>query len=61
MTIKYLYLHFPIKGPPKFTQIGIFGLKGIHLATLVEIKDAPKKNEPPFLFFFGEFIWLRLV
>jgi hypothetical protein len=26
--------HFPIKGPPKFTQIGIFGLKINHLATL---------------------------
>jgi hypothetical protein len=25
MTIKYI--HFPIQGPPKFTQIGIFGFK----------------------------------
>jgi hypothetical protein len=27
--------HFPIQGPPKFTQIGIFGLKTNPLATLV--------------------------
>jgi hypothetical protein len=26
--------HFPIKGPQKFAQIGIFGLKTNHLATL---------------------------
>jgi hypothetical protein len=29
-----IYQHFPFKGPPKFTQIGIFGLKIYHLATL---------------------------
>jgi hypothetical protein len=28
------YKHFPILGPPKFTQIEIFGLKTNHLATL---------------------------
>jgi hypothetical protein len=33
MAIKYVNI-FPIKGPPKFTQIGIFGLKRNHLATL---------------------------
>jgi hypothetical protein len=27
---------FPFQGPPKFTQIGIFGLKIYHLATLLE-------------------------
>jgi hypothetical protein len=27
--------HFPFQGPPKFTQIGTFGLKINHLATLV--------------------------
>jgi hypothetical protein len=27
--------HFPFQGPPKFTNIGIFGLKINHLATLV--------------------------
>jgi hypothetical protein len=28
--------HFPLPGPPKFTQIAIFGLKIYHLATLVQ-------------------------
>jgi hypothetical protein len=32
-----IYQHFPFKGPPKFTQSGIFGLKTYHLATLMEI------------------------
>jgi hypothetical protein len=27
MIIKYQYQNFPFQGPPKFTQIGIFGLK----------------------------------
>jgi hypothetical protein len=30
-----IYQHFRIYGPPKFTQIGIFGLKINHLASLV--------------------------
>jgi hypothetical protein len=30
-----IYKHFPIEGPPKFSQSGIFGLKTNHLATLV--------------------------
>jgi hypothetical protein len=29
-----IYQHFPFQGPPKFTQIGIFGFKTNHLATL---------------------------
>jgi hypothetical protein len=29
-----IYQPFPIQGPPKFTQIGIFGLKIYQLATL---------------------------
>jgi hypothetical protein len=29
-----VYQHFPLQDPPKFTQIGIFGLKTNHLATL---------------------------
>jgi hypothetical protein len=42
MIIKYpksskIYKHFPIQGPPKFTQIGIFGLKTNHLATLCNV------------------------
>jgi hypothetical protein len=28
------YQHVPFQAPPKFTQIGIFGLKINHLATL---------------------------
>jgi hypothetical protein len=28
-----IYQHFPFQGPPKFTQMGIFGLKN-HLASL---------------------------
>jgi hypothetical protein len=34
MAIEYANL-FPFLGPPKFTQIGIFGLKIYHRATLV--------------------------
>jgi hypothetical protein len=33
MAIKYINI-FKAKGPPKFTQIGIFDLKTNHLATL---------------------------
>jgi hypothetical protein len=29
-----IYQHFPYKGPPKYTQIGIFGTKTNHLATM---------------------------
>jgi hypothetical protein len=29
-----MHQHFPFQGPPKFTQIWIFGLKINHLATL---------------------------
>jgi hypothetical protein len=32
-----LYQHFPFLGPPKFTQIGILGLKTNHLATLLRL------------------------
>jgi hypothetical protein len=30
-----IYQHFPFQGPPKHTQIGIFGLKINHMATLM--------------------------
>jgi hypothetical protein len=30
-----IYQHLPFKGPPQFTQIGIFVLKTNHLATLL--------------------------
>jgi hypothetical protein len=32
--IHKIYQHLPLQDPPKFTQIGIFGLKINHLATL---------------------------
>jgi hypothetical protein len=35
MVIKHTYQHFPFHGPPKYTQIGIFGMKINHLAILV--------------------------
>jgi hypothetical protein len=31
-----MYQHHPLPEPPKFTQIGIFGLKINHLETLPE-------------------------
>jgi hypothetical protein len=31
-----IYQHFPFQGTPKYTQIGIFGTKINHLATLIE-------------------------
>jgi hypothetical protein len=34
LNVCIIYQPFPIQGPPKFTQIGIFGLKIYHLATL---------------------------
>jgi hypothetical protein len=30
-----IYRHLPLQDPPKFTQIGVWGLKIYHLATLV--------------------------
>jgi hypothetical protein len=35
-----IYQLLPLQGPPKFIQIGIFGLKIYHLATLVEISKS---------------------
>jgi hypothetical protein len=35
MAIEYNQRHIPFEGPPKFTQIGIFGLKINHVATLI--------------------------
>jgi hypothetical protein len=31
-----IYKHLPLQGPPKFIQIGIFGLKIYHPTTLVK-------------------------
>jgi hypothetical protein len=36
-----MYQDFPLQDPPKYTQIGIFGLKTNHLATL---PLTPKKS-----------------
>jgi hypothetical protein len=35
MVIEYIYQHLQLDEPPNFTQIGIFGLKICHLATLI--------------------------
>jgi hypothetical protein len=32
-----MYQHFPLQDPPKYTKIGIFGLKIYYLANLVQI------------------------
>jgi hypothetical protein len=37
LALKCKYRPFPFQGHPKFTQIGIFGLKTYHLATLLSI------------------------
>jgi hypothetical protein len=34
-----MYKRLPLQDRPKFTQIGIFGLKICHLATLVDGRD----------------------
>jgi hypothetical protein len=36
LKVHIIYKPFPIQGPPKFTQIVIFGLKICHLATLIQ-------------------------
>jgi hypothetical protein len=38
-----MYQHVPFYGPPKFNQIGIFGLKANHLATRI-ISPEPRKS-----------------
>jgi hypothetical protein len=40
VSIKYIYHHLSLQGPPKFTQIWIFGLLTNHLATLVVRRTA---------------------
>jgi hypothetical protein len=45
----YNYQHLPLQNPPKFTQIGIIGLKICHLATLAV--TAETLNAAPNLFF----------
>jgi hypothetical protein len=50
MAIRYskIYRHLPLKGPPKFTQNGIFGLKLNHLATLADIREKAPLREKLF-------------
>jgi hypothetical protein len=33
-----MHQHFPFQGPPKFTQIAMFGLKIFYLATLLPFR-----------------------
>jgi hypothetical protein len=37
-----IHQHFPFQGPPKFTQVGILGLKIYHLATLLLVSTVKK-------------------
>jgi hypothetical protein len=38
-----IFQHLPLQDPPKLTQIGIFGLKRNHLATLTDSRMFGKK------------------
>jgi hypothetical protein len=40
MAVKYTYQQLTLQDPPKFIQIGIFGLKLYHLATLIALGTA---------------------
>jgi hypothetical protein len=42
MAKKYMYQRLPLQGPPKFIQIGVFGLKIYRLATLFRGYFSPK-------------------
>jgi hypothetical protein len=42
-SVHKIYQHLPLQDPPKFTQIGIFGMKICHLATVVEPLVRAKK------------------
>jgi hypothetical protein len=44
-----IYQHFPLQDTPKYTQIGIFGLKINHLVTLVFVCCSKKKSGNPAL------------
>jgi hypothetical protein len=41
---KIFIIDFPLQDPPKFTQIGIFGLKTNYLATLYNITNSPVRK-----------------
>jgi hypothetical protein len=40
-SVNKTYQHLPLQDPLNFTEIGIFGLKTNHLATLVESRVNP--------------------
>jgi hypothetical protein len=49
-----MFQHLLLHEPPKFTQIGIFGLKTNHLATpIVENKPSGNPADKPFLLTVG--------
>jgi hypothetical protein len=41
-----IYQYFLLQGPPKYTQIEIFGIKINHLATLPHVKESAIISEP---------------
>jgi hypothetical protein len=41
-----IYQHLPFLDPPIFTQIGIFGLKKCHLATLIYVVRCSDETLP---------------
>jgi hypothetical protein len=43
-----IYQRFTLQDPPKFTQIGIWGLKMYHLATLIKVNLNNKKRKKAF-------------
>jgi hypothetical protein len=45
---RYVHQHFPSQEPKKFAQIGIFGLKMYHLATLLGFVRRKVKWTGPF-------------
>jgi hypothetical protein len=50
LNVHRVYKHFPFQVPPKFTQIGILGLKIYHLATLRETQKTAIAFEPSEIF-----------
>jgi hypothetical protein len=46
MVLKYRYQDLPLQDPTKFSQIGIFGLKTNHLATLLDFINYSLTNFP---------------
>jgi hypothetical protein len=59
MVIKYLHQHFPFQGPPKFTQIWIFGSKTNHLATLRCTTQHQSSTSAPYINYCAKFYLLH--